>query len=354
MFAINLGSTSTKVAYCEDETIVVRDTISHAAEELDAYPTVFDQKEMRQKAVLDYMDARGIDLSSLDAFVTRGGQTEPLSGGVWEVNEDMVRQAMSGYYGVHVCSVGTAIALDVTRGTEVIPLTVDTPSTDEFETLARYSGLPEIRRLSCFQALNSRAMAREYARRCDKRYEDLSLIVVMLGGGITAVAHDHGRMVDATDGLEGDGCFSNNRCNGVPVGQLVRLCYSGRFTEAQMMRHINGEAGLMGYLGTTDTRALCTRIEQGDGHASEVLEAMCYQAAKDVGGMATVLKGKVDATLLVGGMANAKFITDQMIERIGFIADVVVMPGELEMEALTHGAYDALRGRVPIQQFRGH
>lgn len=351
MFAINLGSTSTKVAYYEDHTCVLKDSIRHDSEALKEFSTVFDQKEMRQCMILQYMKEHGIQMDDLDAFVTRGGQTEPIPGGVYEINETMVEQAMSGRYGVHVCSVGTSIALDVCRGRKAIPLTVDTPTTDELEPLARYSGLKEITRQSCLQALNHKAMARYYAESQGKRYEDMNLVVCMLGGGITVAAHKNGRMVDAPDGLEGDGTFSNNRCCTVPVGQLVKLCYSGKYDLKSMMKHINGEAGLMSYLGTTDIIGIEKRIREGDSYAQEVLDAMCYQTAKDIGAYATVLKGQVDAILLIGGMANSEYITGHISERVSFIAPVVVLPGEREMESLCLSAYSALNGEIPIMKF---
>lgn len=351
IFAINLGSTSTKLAYYEDMTCVAKETIRHDAAEFAECPTVFDQKDLREKAVLAWLEGHGVSLDELDAFVTRGGQTQPVEGGVYLINEAYRDQALSGLYGTHVCSVGSAIALDLTRGRKALPLTVDTPCTDEFEPLARYTGLPELKRASSFQALNSRAMAREYARLQGRAYEDMDLITVMLGGGIAAVAHRHGRMVDGPDGLEGDGCFSNNRCNGVPVGQLVRLCYSGRYTLPQMMRHVNGEAGLQGYLGTTDIRAIEASIDAGDDHAREVLEAMCYQASKDVAAMAAVLAGSVDAIVLTGGMANSARICGWIEERVGWIAPVCVLPGERELESLCESACCALRGEVPIHEF---
>ena len=351
VFAINLGSTSTKVAYYEDDTCVHRDSISHAQEEFADCATVFEQKDARKATILRYLAEHGISLDDLDVFVTRGGQTEPISGGVWRINEDYVRQAMSGNFGVHVCSVGSAITLELCAGRKALPLTVDTPTTDEFGPLARYSGLAEIERVSSFQALNHRAMARHYATTQGRAYEDMNLVVVMLGGGITVVAHERGRMVDGPDGLEGDGPFSNNRCCTVPVGQLVKLCYSGTYTLPQMMRHINGEAGLVAYLGTTDIRGIEARINEGDAHAEEVLDAMCYQTAKDIGAYATVLKGNVDAILLVGGMANSKFITEHIAERVGWIAPVVILPGEREMESLCENSLAALRGEVPINTF---
>lgn len=351
VFAINLGSTSTKVAYYEDDACVCRDSISHAPEEFSGCDTVFDQKDLRKRTVLAYMEEHGIALDDLDAFVTRGGQTEPVNGGVYLINDAYVAQAMSGEYGVHVCSVGSAIALELCKGCKALPLTVDTPCTDEFEPLARYSGLSEISRISSFQALNHRAMAKHYASLKGRDYKDMNLVVVMLGGGITVAAHCKGRMIDGPDGLEGDGPFSNNRCCSVPVGQLVKLCYSGKYDLPGMMRHINGEAGLMAYLGTTDIRDIERRIAEGDDRAREVLEAMCYQTAKDIGAYATVMKGKVDAILLIGGMANSAFITEHIAERVRFIAPVEVLPGEREMEALCLTSVDALMGREPIQEF---
>lgn len=354
IFAINLGSTSTKVAYYEDDKCIFKDTLSHPADELKKYASVFEQTEMRKTTILAYMNEHGIDLDDLDAFVTRGGQTEPIVSGTYLINEAMVEQAMSGRYGVHVCSVGSKIALDLTQGRKAIPLTADTPSTDEFDPLARYSGLKEISRASCFQALNQKAMAKYYAQSIGKDYNELNLIVAMLGGGISVVAHQKGRMIDGPDALEGDGPFSNNRCCTVPVGQLVKLCYSGKYDLEGMMRHINGEAGLVAYLGTTDIRAIEKSIHEGNAYAAEVLDAMCYQTAKDIGAYATVLKGDVDAILFIGGMANSKFITEHIAERVQFIAPIIVLPGEREMEALCLNAYEVLCGIQPMLTFPQH
>lgn len=351
IFAMNLGSTSTKVAYYEDETCIYKESISHNSEELKQYKTVFDQKEMRQQTILEYMKQHDIRLEELDALVSRGGQTEPVLGGVYEINQEYVDQAMSGNYGVHVCSVGSAIAYDLCKNSKMRALTVDTPSTDELEPLARYSGLKEIERVASLQTLNHKAMAKYYADSIGKDYRDLNLVVVMLGGGITVAAHQKGRIIDAPDGLEGDGPFSNNRCCSVPVGPLVKLCYSGKYDYKQMMKHINGEAGLLAYLQTTDIRDIQKRIQDGDDYAREVLEAMCYQTAKDIGGYATVLKGRVDAILLIGGMANSEFITSHIRERVEFIAPVVILPGEREMESLCLTSFEALEGKEEIKQF---
>lgn len=352
IFAINLGSTSTKVAYYENNNCIIKDSIAHDSNEIQGFKSVFDQQDYRTKCIINYMDEHNIALDDLDAFVSRGGQTEPIPGGLYYINEAMLEQVESGEYGVHVCSVGVRIAYELTKDKKTVPLTLDTPSTDEFEPIARISGLKEISRRSCFQALNQKAMARYYADSIGCNYEDLNLIVVMLGGGISVVAHRKGYMIDGPDALEGEGPFSNNRCCSVPIGELVKLCYSGKYTLSEMMRHINGEAGLVAYLGSTDIRQIEKQINEGDSYAYDVLDAMCYQTAKDIGAYATVLKGDVDAILMIGGMANSKFITQHICDRVTFIAPVKILPGEREMEALCERAYDGLTGLEEIRNFK--
>lgn len=352
ILVINFGSTSTKIAYFEDRDCIIKDSITHSVEAIKSCPSVNDQYDLRKAAILDFMEEHGIKLQELDSITSRGGQTEPIVGGTYRINEPMVAQVRNGEYGHHVCGVGVIVAYDLCKESgHAIPLTTDTPTTDEMEPIARYSGLKEIPRVSCVQALNTKAMARYYAEQNGKKFEDIRVITVMLGGGIGVCAIRDGRMVDAPDALEGEGPFSNNRCCTVPVGRLVKLCYSGQYTLEQMIRHINGEAGLMAYLGTTDIRAIMERIDQGDKKAEEVMDAMCYQTAKEIGAMATVLEGNVDAILLIGGMANVPFITQHITNRVKFIAPVEIMPGEREMEALAQGSYLALTRQIPMQVF---
>lgn len=352
ILVINFGSTSTKIAYFEDDKCVLRESIRHSVDEIKACATVNDQYGLRKAAILAFMDKHGLKLDDMDSITTRGGQTEPIKGGTYRINEAMVEQVRSGEYGHHVCGVGVLVAFDLCKeSSHAIPLTTDTPTTDEMDPVARYSGLKEISRVSCVQALNTKAMARYYAEQNGRKFESVRVVTVMLGGGIGVCAIRDGRMVDAPDGLEGEGPFSNNRCCTVPVGQLVKLCYSGKYDLDGMIRHINGEAGLMAYLGTTDIRAIMKRIEEGDKYAEEVMDAMCYQTAKEIGAMATVLEGKVDAIILIGGMANVPFITEHIKKRVSFIAPVVIMPGEREMEALAQGSRLAIKGEIPMQTF---
>ena len=352
IFAINLGSTSTKIAYYEDETCRLKQTIAHSLEDLQHADGIFAQYGFRRRDIENFLAQHGIAVSDLDAIVSRGGPTAPVEGGTYRIDEDMLSEIRTGKYGIHPCSLGCQIAYDMTAGTKAAALTVDMPGTCEFDPLAFYSGLPDVPRVPAYQALNNRAMARAYAESIGRNYEDLNLLVVTLGGGITVTAHRKGRMVDAQNGITGDGAFSNNRCNGVPVGPLVDLCFSGKYDHEAMIRKVNGQAGLMGYLGEMDVISIEKKALAGDQKYTEVLEAMCYQIAKDIGAFATVLKGQVDAILLIGGMANSQYIVDLIRDRVGFLAPVAVQPGEREMESLCLNAYRGLTGRIQIKNFR--
>ena len=352
VMAMNLGSTSTKLAYYVNEDCVIKTSLSHTEEELSGRKDIWDQYDFRKVAILGFMEDNGIVLDELDAISTRGGHCEPTEGGTYRISDAYRKQNRSGKYGIHVCNLGVEIAHELAEKSDhAIAVTTDMPTTDELMPIARFTGLKEISRKASFQALNHRAMATYYAEIIGKSYEDLNLVVVMLGGGISVAAHEKGRMVDGPDALTGDGPFSNNRCCSVPIGPLVDLCYSGKFTHAEMKRHINGEAGLRAYLGVTDTREIEKRIEAGDTYAREVLMAMCYQTAKEIGAYATVLKGDIDAILLIGGMANSKLITSYIQERVAFIAPVVILPGEREMESLCLNAYRAVSGQIPLKEF---
>jgi butyrate kinase len=347
--AINLGTTSTKIAYSENGQIKVRETLSHPAEELVKMRRFWDQEGLRKAAIEGFLAANTIRVEELDAFVAWGGHTEPVTGGVYRITPKLLEQSSSEKYGYHVADLAPRLAhAFAQRGPQAF--VVDPPTIDEFNPLARYSGIPEIARQSRCQALNQKGNAKKYAREIGKKYEELRLIVVVMGGGISVVVHEYGRMVDANNGLDGDGPFSTNRSGGLPVGAVIDLCYSGRYTHTEMRKKINGSGGLLAYLGEFDVRKVEERIRQGDATAAEVLNAMIYQTAKEVGGAAAVLSGRVDAIVLAGGMANSTYIVDRLRERIGFIAPVVVYPGELEMESLCLSVYQALIGEEKIKE----
>lgn len=349
--AINFGSTSSKLAYYEDDQCIDKTSISHPGDVIASFRSAHEQSDFRKEVVLQYMKEHQIALNELTAFVARGPLTEPLNCGVYRINEAMVEQAMSGRYGHHATNLACKVVYDLTQGTEILPLTVDVPCADEMAPLARYSGVKDIERITIAQVLNQKAMGRAYAESVHRNYEDLNLIIAVFGGGITIVPHKKGVMVDSQDGVLGEGPFSTNRSGSLPPGKVIELCYSGEYTKEEMFRKINGEAGLKGYLGTTDCVEVEKRIEQGDEYAREVLEAMCYQISKEIGAMATVLKGDVDAILLCGGMAHSDLIVSLVSDAVSFIAPIVVQPGEREMETLCLRGYKASLGEEEIQEF---
>ncbi len=351
IFAINLGATSTKVAYYEDETCVVQESIPFPPEGAGEFETLADQAPLRAEAIQGWAAEHGIDFSDLDAFVSRGGLTRPVPGGVIAINEAMVEQALSGEYGIHPCGIGVKIAYDLTRETKALAIVVDSPVTDELEDVARFSGLADVERSPKCQALNAKALVKEYARKQGKGIADVNLVIATMGGGTSVVACRGGRIIDTNDGVLGEGPFASNRCGGVPLGPIIEMCYSGTYSYDEMMYHINGDAGMISYLGTGDAREIEQRIAEGDAYAEAVLDAFCYQVAKAIGEMACALEGKVDTVALSGGMAYSDFIVEHISKRVEFIAPVMVYPGGDEMAALWLGAWEALNGETPVQQF---
>lgn len=350
ILAINLGSTSTKITYYENEKQILKSSLAHSAEDISAFPTIWDQYDYRKKAIEAFMQDNGIDAGALSAIVTRGGHTVPISGGVWHITETMLEQSRSEKYGNHVTDLGLRIADGIGRDLNIPAFTVDTPSTCEFDPISKISGMPEIERKSRFHVLNHRAVGLQYAADHNVPYESLNLVVAHMGGGITVSAARGGKLVDATNGLDGDGPLSTNRTGGLPVGDLVKLCYSGEYTYAQMKRKLNGLGGFMGYLGENDVKKVQDRADAGDEKAALMIDAMCYQTSKDIAAYASVLCGKVDAIILTGGIVNSKKVVEEITRRTGWIAPIAVYPGELEMQSLSLQTLAALRGEQEVKE----
>lgn len=346
---MNLGSTSSKLAYWEDKACLLSENLEHPAGEISRFEAVLDQYQYRFDAIHTFLKENGIDYKDVDAIVSRGGHTRPLVGGTYRINELMVSEVKSGSFGRHACDIGVLVAYQMAKEGRAIPMVVDPPVTDEFEPLARYSGLPELPRRSSFHALNHRACGKKHAEKNGLNYSKLNLIVVHMGGGITVAAHKQGRMVDATNGIEGDGPFSTNRTGALPVGALVDMCYSGQYTQQEMHKKLNGNGGMMAYLGESDMRLVRERGLSGDKKYMECFDAMMYQVCKEIGAMATVLKGRVDAVLLTGGIAHSDYVQEYITEAVGFIAPVVAYPGEFEMDALARGALAGLAGEEEMK-----
>lgn len=350
IFVINLGSTSTKIAYYEDMNCVYKDTINHDAEKIKTYETIWDQFDYRKNELDRFMREHNINIEELDAVVSRGGHTEPLEAGVYRINEEMLKQSRSMKYGNHVSDLGLQLASYYSKTYGLSAFTVDTACTDEFEPLARYSGLKGIERVSRFHILNHKAVARKYAEDHNLNYEDLNLVVCHMGGGTSVAIHAKGKIIDGNNGLDGDGPFSTDRSCGLPVGAVIDMCYSGKYTYKEMRKKIKGLGGLISYTGDSDVQKVLARAHAGEVECEMAIKAMCYQTAKEIGAMATVVGGKIDAILITGGIANSKELMDFIKERVEYIAPVYLYPGEFEMESLAINVYKALNNEVEIKE----
>ncbi|MDI6870655.1 MAG: butyrate kinase [Bacillota bacterium] len=355
ILAINPGATSTKIGVFLGAEPVFQETIRHKPEELAPFSAVADQLQLRTGLVRAALEAHGVALSDLAAVVGRGGLMRPVSGGVYLVDEAMCRDLLPGVQGEHASNLGAPIARQLAQeasraaGRAVPAFVVDPVATDELEPLARYSGLPELSRRSLLHALNHKAVARRFAAAAGRRYGELDLVVSHLGSGFSTAAHRHGRIVDTVSDEEGS--FSPVRAGGLPTRSLVELATSGRIERRALIRRLMREGGLRAYLGTDDAVAVEERIRQGDTAALEVYQAMAYQVAKDIGAMATVLFGKVDAILLTGGLAHSALLTGWIADRVRHLAPVHLFPGEDELLALAEGAERALSGAEEVKTY---
>ncbi|HSN58058.1 MAG TPA: butyrate kinase, partial [Clostridiaceae bacterium] len=325
---INPGSTSTKIGVYEDETPVLVETLRHSAEEIGKYATIFDQYEFRKDVILKVLADKNFDVKELGAVVGRGGLLKPVEGGTYAVDEKMIEDLKIGVMGQHASNLGGIIADEIARSLNIPAFIVDPVVVDELQDVARISGMPEIERMSIFHALNQKAVARRYAAEYGKNYEDVNLIVVHLGGGVSVGTHKDGRVIDVNNALDGEGPFSPERSGGVPVGSLVELCYSGKFTLAEMKKKITGRGGMVAYLNTNDFIEIEKKAMGGDKEYKLIFDAFIYQVAKEIGKNAAVLSGKVDAVILTGGIAYSKPVVAGITEMVSFISPVVVYAGE--------------------------
>lgn len=352
LLIINPGSTSTKIAIFENENPILVETLRHQADELAQYKTIFDQYSFREDAILKILKQKNVNLKDLDAIIGRGGMLKPIEGGTYAVNDLMLKDLKIGYQGQHASNLGGILAYEIASEFGIPSFIVDPVVVDELQDVARISGMPEINRRSIFHPLNQKAVARRYAALKGVKYEDLNVIVAHLGGGISVGAHTGGRVIDVNNAFDGEGPFSPERTGTLPVGDLIRLCYSGKYTLDEMLKKNVGRGGFVAYLGTNDTREVERRIDAGDKKAELVFNAMAYQVAKEIGGIAAVLSGKVDAILLTGGVAYSKRFTDEVTRRVEFIAPVTVFPGEDEMLALAEGGLRVLRGEEKAKAYK--
>ncbi|WP_071395701.1 butyrate kinase [Bacillus tuaregi] len=350
---INPGSTSTKIAVFENEISIWEKNIKHEIEATESYSNIMEQFTFRKDSILQTLHTEGINLSNLEAVCARGGLLRPIEGGTYEVNEEMLVDLRKGYSGEHASNLGGLLAHDIAKGLNIPAYIVDPVVVDEMDEIARISGLPMIERKSIFHALNHKAVAYRVVKEMNRRYEDVNLIVTHMGGGITIGAHKQGRVIDVNNGLLGEGPFCPERAGAVPVGDIVDLCFSTEFSKEEIMKLLVGKGGFIGYLGTNDPDAIEARIAAGDKKANLIYSAMAYQIAKEIGAASVVLAGCVDGIILTGELASRDILVKEISERVSWIADVYVHPGENELLALAEGALRILRGEEAAKEYFG-
>ncbi len=348
---INPGSTSTKIGLYSSGEMLINESVSHSAEKLKEFKTIWDQYDYRKAAILDFLAKHHIAIAEITAIACRGGNVKPIPGGIYPICNAMIKDMKSGVYGKHPTNVGGLVAFDLGKQFDIPVFTLDPPMTDELCTSARYSGIPQIERLSSFHALNQKATARKIAAEIGKPYESINMIVAHMGGGISVGAHRKGKIIDVNNALDGDGPFSPERAGSLPAGDLVKMCFSGKYSEIEILKLLTGGGGLVAYLGTTDVVEIEKKIAEGNKKAEEVFAAMVYQVAKEIGACAVVLEGEIDAIALTGSLVYSKTMMKNLQKKISFIAPIHLNPGENEMLALAEGVVRYFNGEQKLSVY---
>ena len=341
---INPGSTSTKIGVFEDETLLFDETLRHSTEEIAKYGSIYEQKDFRKEVILNILKEKNFDLKSLNFIVGRGGMLKPIPGGTYKVSDELLNDLVIGKQGQHASNLGGILAREIGDSLGIPSFIVDPVVVDELQDVARLSGVKDLPRRSVFHALNQKAVAKRYAKEVGKKYEDLNLIVVHMGGGVSVGSHKNGKIVDVCNALDGEGPFSPERAGAVPPGDLIKLCFSGKYTEKEVYKMLVGNGGFNSYLGTNDARIVEAKASEGDEYAKLVRDAFHYQVAKEIGAQSTVLEGKVDQIILTGGIAYSKSTCEELKKRAGYIAPFTVYPGEDELLALAQGGLRVITG----------
>lgn len=350
ILAINPGSTSTKISLANDDQPVFVADIAHSQEELRIFKRISDQFHFRKQVVIEELKKRNVPLD-FDAVIGRGGLAKPVPSGVFAITEKMIIDQQQAIH-QHVCDLGCMIADEIARDIPGCRSFIADPGVvDEMEPEARISGSPRMPRMCIWHALNQKAIGRRFAKDMGTTYEKLNLIICHLGGGISIAAHDHGRAIDANNALDGEGPFSPERAGTLPAADLIHLCFSGKYTEDQLLKKVSGQAGLIAHLGTNDLKEIMNWIKAGDKHAEVVVSAMIWHIAKNIAAEGAVLYGKVDAILLTGGMAKCDYIIERLKRRLNYLAPIHVYPGQDEMKALTENALAVLRGERAARDY---
>ncbi len=351
ILVINPGSTSTKIALFQDDREIFTENLFHSTEVIAQYPNIAAQFDFRQQAIEEVLSQKNISIETIDCFVGRGGLLRPIPSGTYRVDEAMLQDLQAGMMGEHASNLGAILAHKLASIHGKPAFIVDPVVVDEMEPLARLSGHPLLPRKSIFHALNHKAVGRKAAEKLGAPYHKVNLIIAHLGGGISVAAHCQGRVIDVNNALDGEGPYSPERTGTLPAGDLMRLCFSGKYSLKEVGKMIKGQGGVVAYLGVNDMRQVAQRIKEGDAEAEVIYRGMAYQVAKEIGALAAVLKGDVDAIVLTGGIAYDTQFVGWVREHVAFIAPVMAFPGEEEMKALALGALRVLNGAEEAKDY---
>lgn len=353
ILVINPKNTSSKIAVYKDSNICFLKTIKYTEEQLAACGSIPGQLEMRKNAILKELQDNDININKLKIVIARGGLVKPVKSGVYEVNELMREDLLKGVMGMHATNLGGIIASDIAAMTNARALIADPVVVDELDDVARISGHPLFERKSVFHALNQKVVARKFAKSTSRKYEDLQLLVVHGGGGgISVGAHKNGKVVDVNQAFDGDGPFSMERAGTLPAGDLVKLCFSGKYSQSEIMEMITAKGGLYAYLGTTNISTIEKRIADGDENAAFIMYAMAYTLAKEIGAMCTVLDGRPDAIILSGELFHSNDFTQKLSSKIEKIAPIALYPDENEVDALAVNAIGVMKGEIEVLEYK--
>jgi len=350
ILVINPGSTSTKLSIFKGEDCVITSNLTHRSDEINKFEKIYDQKYMRTNLILQWLTQESISLEDLIAVVGRGGLLRPMPGGTYDITPKMLEDLKIGFQAEHASNLGGVIAFEIAKKVNIPAFIVDPVAVDEILDVARISGLPEIPRRSLVHALNIKAVTRRVCTKLHKSFDNSTYVVAHIGGGISVSPVKNGRILDVNNANE-EGPFSPERAGGLPVGDLAKMAFSGEYTLKQLKKKLTGEGGLVAYLNTNDGRIVDRMIEAGDEKAELIFKAMAYQIAKEIGAMATVVSGRIDAIILTGGLAHNKRLTTWIGKMVSFIAPVELVPGEDEMLALAQGALRILNGEEKAKNY---
>ncbi len=353
ILAINPGSTSTKIGVFDGDECIFKTSIVHSPEDLAPFKDIPSQKKYRFDLILDTLKDNNIDISTIDAFVGRGGGLVSCEGGTYEINDKLYEHSSTCFTIKHPATLGATLAYELGNKYNRRSFCVNPPDVDEFKIEARITGIPEIYRESRIHALNQKEVAQRYAESINKKYEDLNLIVCHIGGGISISAHNHGKMIDSNDNVNGDGPMAPTRCGFVPAKPLIDLCFSGKYDQKELSAFTTKKGGLVAWLGTDDLRKVKEMINNGDKKAKIIYNALVYQISKQIGAMYVALKCNCSAIVLTGGLINDKKFVNDIKKYVDKLATVVPMPGEFELEALSAGAIRVLEGKEKPKSYSG-